>query len=46
MISRKHDPDRWKQEQIKYFKKYLESFSFDSREYKLIQSGIEKLEQF
>lgn len=34
----------WKKEQIQYFKKYLNSFEENSREYKLLKKGIEELE--
>jgi len=37
---------KWKIEQIESFKKYLEAFMPDSREYKLIKSGIERLEKY
>ncbi len=45
MLSKEKDMHNWKREQIQYFKKYLNSFSADSREYKMLKNGIEELER-
>ncbi|HOD15330.1 MAG TPA: hypothetical protein PK307_16415 [Spirochaetota bacterium] len=45
MTIQKHDINKWKHEQIEYFKRYLDSFSADSREYNIILQGIRDLEQ-
>ena len=37
--------NKWKQEQLDYFKKYLNTFSIDSKEYNLIVKGIQDLEK-
>lgn len=45
MTAQKHDINKWKNEQIEYFKRYLSTFSSDSREYNIILQGIRDLEQ-
>ena len=37
--------DTWKQEQLNYFEEYKKSFKKNSKEYNLIQSGIDHLEK-
>jgi hypothetical protein len=37
--------DSWKNEQVKYFKGYLNNFKKDSKEYKMILDGISDLEK-
>lgn len=45
MTIQKHDINKWKHEQIEYFKQYLDMFSVDSREYSIILQGIHDLER-
>ena len=45
MIQTSTDTNRWKNEQIAYFREYLKTFDRDSREYEIIRSGIERLEK-
>lgn len=45
MTVQKHEINKWKHEQIEYFKRYLDTFSIDSREYTIILQGIRDLEQ-
>ncbi len=35
----------WKQEQISYFRRYLNEFPADSKEYAMILHGIKELEK-
>ncbi|MCU0844597.1 MAG: hypothetical protein MUC76_06690 [Spirochaetes bacterium] len=44
MIQSDGDLRNWKQEQLNYFKGYLDNFRKDSREYKLLLEGIRELE--
>lgn len=39
------DMNRWKREQLEYFKRYLNSFHIDSKEYNIIMKGIQELEK-
>jgi hypothetical protein len=45
MIHNKKELNRWKIDQLNYFKKYLVTFQVDTREYDLIKTGIEQLER-
>jgi len=45
MVTKHHDMNKWKREQLEYFKKYLSAFNTDSREYNLIMKGIQDLEK-
>ncbi|MBP7738226.1 MAG: hypothetical protein KA369_19780 [Spirochaetes bacterium] len=45
MITNGHDTNKWKREQLDYFKRYLSTFHIDSKEYKIILKGIEDLEK-
>ncbi len=45
MMINSHDANKWKREQLEYFKQYLDAFHIDSREYKIILKGIEDLEK-
>ncbi len=45
MITTTMDISKWKADQIRYFKGYLTTFERNSREYRLIREGIEKLER-
>ncbi len=45
MMTNSHDTNKWKREQLEYFKRYLDSFHIDSKEYKIILKGIEDLEK-
>jgi hypothetical protein len=44
MIHSDKDLRNWKQEQLKYFRGYLNNFRKDSKEYNLLLSGIQELE--
>ncbi len=44
MIQSDGDLRDWKQEQLNYFKGYLDNFRKDTREYKLLLEGIRELE--
>ncbi len=44
MIQNNFDMKRWKLEQIKYFKKYQSTFPKNSKEYKILDESIRKLE--
>ena len=44
MLRTESDMIKWKQEQISYFKKYLKSFKKGSREYTILQNGVQELE--
>jgi hypothetical protein len=39
------DMNKWKREQLEYFKRYLNSFHIDSKEYNIIMKGIQDLEK-
>ena len=39
------DMNKWKREQLDYFKRYLNSFHIDSKEYSIIMKGIQDLEK-
>jgi hypothetical protein len=43
-MQKETDTVKWKLEQINYFKKYLNNFKEDSKEFSLLKQGIEKLE--
>ena len=45
MFTNNHDSNKWKREQLEYFKRYLDSFHINSREYNLILKGIQDLEK-
>ncbi|HOT44727.1 MAG TPA: hypothetical protein PLM53_07090 [Spirochaetota bacterium] len=45
MITNNHDANKWKREQLEYFRRYLDTFHIDSREYRIILKGIEDLEK-
>jgi hypothetical protein len=45
MIAKSADMNKWKREQLEYFKKYLNSFHIDSKEYNIIMKGIQDLEK-
>ena len=45
MLHRDINMGKWKEEQVKYFRKYLTAFNRDSREYNIIKRGIEELER-
>ncbi len=45
MIGKTTNISNWKADQIKYFKEYLATFDKGSREYKLIEDGIHRLEK-
>ncbi len=45
MVIHNHDTTKWKREQLDYYRKYLDSFRIDSREYNLILKGIQDLER-
>lgn len=44
MITENFDKKKWKNEQVKYFKKYLNNFQKNSTEYRIIKKGIADLE--
>jgi hypothetical protein len=44
MLHREADMIKWKQEQISYFKKYMKSFKKGTKEYTILQNGVEELE--
>ena len=44
MIHNNFDMKRWKLEQIKYFRKYQSTFPKNSKEYKILEESIKKLE--
>lgn len=46
MIHNKNEMNKWKAEQLVYFKKYLNYFNKNSDEYRLLQSSISKLENY
>ncbi|MBN2160524.1 MAG: hypothetical protein JW807_14105 [Spirochaetes bacterium] len=45
MAAKKSEMNRWKREQLEYFKRYLGSFHIDSKEYQIIMKGIQELEK-
>lgn len=45
MVHSEKDLRRWKNEQVNYFKNYLNNFEKDSKEYKRLEKGIEDLEK-
>ncbi len=45
MINSDGDLRNWKEEQINYFKGYLNNFRKDTKEYKLLLAGIKELEK-
>ncbi len=45
MITDNLDTNKWKREQLEYYKRYLNSFHINSREYNLIMKGIQDLEK-
>jgi hypothetical protein len=45
MAATQRDPNKWKREQLEYFRRYLEAFHKDSREYNIILKGIRDLEK-
>ncbi|MCP4135408.1 MAG: hypothetical protein GY754_30845 [bacterium] len=45
LYNKKESNNKWKNEQIDYFKRYLATFDSSSREYKLIKQGLDELEQ-
>jgi hypothetical protein len=44
-VKKNHDMNKWKHEQLEYFKQYLNAFDIDSKEYRLILKEIRELEQ-
>ena len=36
---------KWKQEQIRYYTNYLSGFNRESREYRVLEKGIEELKK-
>jgi hypothetical protein len=45
MVKNGHDANKWKREQLDYFKRYLDTFHIDSKEYNMILKGIRDLEK-
>ncbi len=45
MLHNNIDMRKWKEEQISYFRKYMKNFQKGSREYTILQRGIEELER-
>ncbi len=45
MVAKNADMNKWKHEQLEYFKKYLDTFHIDTREYNIIMKGIQDLEK-
>jgi len=45
MTAKAEEMNRWKREQLECFKKYLNTFHIDSREYHIIMKGIQDLEK-
>ena len=45
MLHTNIDMKQWKQEQILYFKRYLNSFKHNSKEYSILRNGIDELEK-
>ncbi len=45
MFEKDFDIRNWKNEQINYFKKYLNNFDTSSKEYKVLEEGISDLEK-
>jgi hypothetical protein len=45
MVTTNSGPEKWKEEQLFYFKEYIKSFKPGSREYKQIAKGIFDLEK-
>ena len=45
MATTARDPNKWKREQLEYFKRYLAAFHKDSKEYNVILKGIHDLEK-
>ncbi|MCX7678717.1 MAG: hypothetical protein N2316_05810 [Spirochaetes bacterium] len=45
MLTNNFDMRKWKEEQIAYFKKYMKNFPKGSKEYAILQKGIEELEK-
>ena len=39
------DMNKWKQEQISYFRKYMKTFKKGTREYAILESGVAELER-
>ncbi len=45
MAATNSETNKWKLEQLEYFKEYLRTFNTDSKEYGLIVKGIQELEK-
>jgi hypothetical protein len=45
MAVKNQEKNIWKEEQLEYFKKYLNTFNINSKEYHLIVKGIRDLEK-
>lgn len=45
MVCSKHDMKKWKSEQVSYFKKYLQNFDENSKQYSILTNGIAELEK-
>ncbi len=45
MVTTNSGPEKWKEEQLSYFKEYIKSFKPGSREYNQIAKGIFDLEK-
>jgi hypothetical protein len=43
MAAKNQEVNKWKKEQLEYFKKYLNTFNINSKEYNLIIKGIQDL---
>lgn len=45
MVCTKHDMSHWKSEQVEYFKRYLDNFDENSKQYTVLKRGIAELEK-
>jgi len=45
MLHTETDMQNWKKEQISYFKKYMKNFKKGTREFTILQNGIQELEK-
>ena len=44
MLHNKGELNKWKNDQVQYFKEYLKNFDKDSKQYNLIMEGLRELE--
>ncbi|MFW6365513.1 MAG: hypothetical protein ACOC2H_03440 [Spirochaetota bacterium] len=44
MVCSQKDMSKWKNEQVEYFRRYLDNFDEDSKQYRVIKRGIAELE--